>query len=250
MYKNIALRIKWFIEKKRQRKTVPVSAGWALLERRISAAKKVVDLGCGANPHPKATVAVDAYVDPLHRGLGSGPTIDLAEMKRRNVTFINSDIMKLPFADKEFDFAYSHHVFEHLPDPKAACLEMSRIASAGCIVTPSVFAELAFGRPYHLWLVMARGHRLIFMKKLPEEDRPFGPHPEPLGGGKFRVTQESNPFDLLFNYGGWYRGRERMPRLERHVKEMVASRSVVMSTVFHWQDKIDCTVIDENGDLR
>ncbi|MEJ5376954.1 MAG: methyltransferase domain-containing protein [bacterium] len=42
----------------------------------------------------------------------------------------------LPFADKTFDFAYAHHVFEHLPDPKRAFAEMCRIVNAGPIETP------------------------------------------------------------------------------------------------------------------
>jgi SAM-dependent methyltransferase len=144
--------------------------------------KTIVDLGCGNNPVPGATAAVDLNLEPSERALGHGSSIDVERFKQRGIRFVNSRIdAPLPFADKEFDFAYSHHVFEHVEDPAIACAEMVRIARAGAIITPSPFAELAFGRPYHRWLVLDRAGALFFFSKRREEDRPFGEHPEWVG---------------------------------------------------------------------
>ena len=49
------------------------------------------------------------------RALGAGPTINVQKMKERGIAFVNTRIEStLPFNDKEFDFAYSHHVFRAL----------------------------------------------------------------------------------------------------------------------------------------
>ena len=226
-----------------------VSREWLELNKRINCAKQVVDLGCGANPHPKATVAVDAFIDPLHRGLGQGPQIDLDIFQKKGIRFVHATIDDLPFPDKEFDFAYSHHAFEHLPDPKKACAEICRIAKSGAIITPSVFAEYVFGRPYHLWFVTARGNRLVFIRKTPREDRPFGDHPLKDGSGGFLVTPESNRFDMLLNDNWWYRGRERMPRISALLRKYWYSHSPVMEVVFLWEGSFDCTVIYEDGTI-
>lgn len=239
------------IMSQRSSSTLPeTSIEWEILGEHLNKSKRIIDLGCGANPHPKAMMAVDAFLEPEQRGLGQGPFINAKTFSDRAVHFIQADLSSLPFADKEFDFAYSHHVFEHLPDPKKACKEMCRIAGAGAIITPSVFAEVSFGRPYHLWFVMARGNRLIFIRKTEREDRPFGNHPMKNKKGKFVVTPESNPFDILLNDNGWYRGREQMPRLSAMIRNYWYSHSPVMEVIFLWKNSFECTVIYEDGSIE
>lgn len=227
-----------------------VSPEWRELQRRLQKAKKVIDLGCGTNPHPRAMVGVDAFLEPVQRALGYGRRIRVEDFRKRGVQFIQADLTALPFADKSFDFAYAHHVFEHLPDPQKACAEMRRIAKAGAIITPSIFAEIAFGRPYHLWLVIARGNTLIFVRKMAYEDCPFGKHPIPKKKGGYIVTSETNPFDILLNDGGWYHGREKMPRLSRLLRKYWYSHSPVMEVVFLWEGDFNCVVVHEDGRIE
>lgn len=215
----------------------------------MSMAHRVIDLGCGANPHPRAFVAVDGFLKPLHRNLGQGPELRSETFVRKGVNFVQADLTALPFPDKAFDFAYSHHVFEHLPDPKRACLEICRIAHRGAIITPSVFAEIAFGRPYHRWFVIDRGDTLIFIRKIPQENQPFGDHPIPKKGGGYIVTKQTNPFDMLLNEGGWYHGRERMPRLSLLLHHFLTSHSPIHKVTFLWEREFHCLVIDEDGKL-
>lgn len=227
-----------------------LSPEWQSLETELSKAKKIVDLGCGTKPHPQATVAVDAFLEPGHRTLGSGATIDPKAFEKSNVRFVQADITNLPFADKEFDFAYSHHVFEHLPEPKKACMEMCRIAKAGAIITPSIFCEIAFGRPYHLWLVFARNDTLFFVRKTNRENCPFGDHPVPQENGTFNVTSTTNPFDILLNDGHWYWGLQRMPRLSRLLRKFWYSHSPVTEVIFLWQGTFNCVVLREDGRIE
>lgn len=227
---------------------------WAEAQDRMlalhEAGRPIVDLGCGPSPHPCAGVAVDRYLEPAQRGLGDGAWIGAGTFAARGVRFVQGDLEQLPFGDKAFDYAHSSHAFEHLPDPKRACAEMARVAREGVIVTPSIFAEHAFGRPYHRWMVMARGDTLIFVEKTAELDRPFGEHPRRGADGRFVVDAESNPFDLLLNRPGWYRGRERMPRLARRLQDFVRSHHPVAELVFPWRDGIRCVVIDAAGEVR
>jgi SAM-dependent methyltransferase len=51
----------------------------------------------------------------------------------------------LPFADKSVDFIYCRHVLEDLHNPLHVCQEMSRVAKAGYIETPSPIAEVCYG---------------------------------------------------------------------------------------------------------
>ncbi len=227
--------------------TVNPSPQWRRLEERLRTAERMIDLGCGAHPNPRALVGVDAFIQPEHRVLGTGDQLTAGLFRERGVKFVQAELGALPFRAGEFDFAYSHHAFEHVPDPKAACHEMMRVARSGAIVTPSVFAEFAFGRPYHLWLVLQRRNTLIFIRKLVEEDRPFGEHPEPESSGGWRATASTNPFELLLNDGAWYHGREIMPRLSRLLRGYWYSHSSIIEVVFLWEGQFDVVVIDDAG---
>ena len=244
MLKSILQKV---ISKSQSQSSPGVSEQWDKLQEHLSTTKRLIDLGCGAHPHPRAVVGVDAFLEPLHRNLGYGPDLKAKDFRKQGVWFIQADLAALPFGDKEFDFAYSNHAFEHLPYPRKACSEMCRIAERGAIVTPSVFAEIAYGRSYHLWLVVARGNTLVFIKKTTHEDRPFGDHPIPKPDGGYRVTKKTNPFDILLNEGGWYHGRERMPRLSRLLRHFRYTHSPVHKVVFLWEGKFDCIVIYEDG---
>ena len=110
------------------------------VKNKLKESRKIIDLGCGNNPVEGATIGVDFYIEPYERALGEGIKINIQEMKEKGITFLNTRIDSLlPFKDKEFDFVYSHHVFEHLDDPGMACSEAMRIGKSGVIITPLYF---------------------------------------------------------------------------------------------------------------
>ena len=220
---------------------------WTAVKDKLSKAKKIIDLGCGNNPVKGASVGVDLYIDPKERHGGHGPEIDIRQMESKGIKFINSRIdAQLPFKDKEFDFAYSHHVFEHLDDPATACREMIRVAKAGVIITPSYFAEIIFGRPYHRWLVMDRDKTIYFFRKRPFENIPFGTQPARSRDGKtWRLDQDTNPFDMLLNDENWYHGQKgQMPELTSMLRQHWYSHSPLLEIVFLWDSTFECVVIE------
>ena len=113
---------------------------------------KRIDVGCGGGPKRPA-VGYDMYCDVLDKALIS-------------VTpYVQCPMEKMPFKDKEFDFARCHHVIEHTQDPDRACSELVRIARAGILSFPTAQAEIQFGRKDHNWFVFIDRGRLLFVRK-------------------------------------------------------------------------------------
>jgi len=102
------------------------------LAQRVPADAKVLEIGPGFVPFPRANVFVD-YKDLPNLPAGKPKhSCDLA-------------VDPLPFSDKEFDFIYCRHVLEDMYDPFHLIREMSRVGKAGYIEMPSPFAELGRG---------------------------------------------------------------------------------------------------------
>lgn len=139
---------------------------------------RVVDVGGGAAPFPRADYVIDAL--PFGAaGCGSHGNIDrlLAVPPRYNrdrwVQLDLCDRRPWPFPDKSFDFAICSHLLEDLRDPIWVCSELQRIAKAGYIEFPSRVEEQSRGveNPrqagyyHHRWLITRDGNGLQFRHK-------------------------------------------------------------------------------------
>lgn len=139
---------------------VPQIVQW--LADRLPADAKVLEIGPGHVPFPRAREFVD-FAESVN---ANGPVhkIDIATQP-------------LPFADKSFDFVYCRHVLEDMYNPFGLCAEMSRVAKAGYIETPSPIAEISRGvdgnappyRGYHHHRFVIANYRdeLRFVSKYP-----------------------------------------------------------------------------------
>ena len=124
---------------------------------------KVLDIGPGTAPFSRADMFVD-WTKP-----------DTIPDHKFRACDIHRD--RLPFDDKTFDFVYCRHVLEDLYNPFLIVAEMSRVAKAGYIETPSPLAEVCRGidgdsppwRGYHhhRFLIWNRGGILFFLTKYP-----------------------------------------------------------------------------------
>lgn len=131
---------------------------------KIPEGARVLEIGPGPFPFPRANVFVDWELKKLPKG-AEGYVCDLG-----------SD--PLPFPDKSFDFIYCRHVLEDMFNPFALCAEMSRVGKAGYIETPSPLAEMVRGvergsleyRGYHhhRYVVWKHGDELVFVAKYPK----------------------------------------------------------------------------------
>ena len=130
---------------------------------RIAPDARVLEIGPGNLPFPRAGEFVD-FTDLSPNLPGPCHKIDMASQR-------------LPFADKSFDFVYCRHVLEDMWNPFALCAEMSRVAKAGYVETPSPIAELCRGTdgaapPYrgyhhHRFMVWNYRNELRFVSKYP-----------------------------------------------------------------------------------
>jgi SAM-dependent methyltransferase len=107
---------------------------------------RVLEVGGGHRPHPRANVVVDKFTQSnFHR---SG---DLKVLK--NQTFLEADGENLPFADKEFDYVICSHVLEHVDNPEKFLSEQFRVAKRGYMETPSLLGEVLYARESHKWII-------------------------------------------------------------------------------------------------
>jgi hypothetical protein len=124
----------------------------------VAGGARVLEIGPGSVPFPQATDFVDWK---------SGDRVTACDLNRE----------PLPYPDKSFDFVYCRHVLEDLYDPFRVCDEMSRVARAGFIETPSPLAEFCKGvdgsspawRGYHhhRYFVWDQDGVLTFLGKYP-----------------------------------------------------------------------------------
>ena len=141
---------------------------------RLPATARVLDVGGGGSPFPRADYVLDLGSYESRARLGR-LAIGCAERFTRE-TWIRRDVCARepwPFEDKFFDYAVCSHLLEDVRDPVWVCSELSRVARAGYIETPSRILEqsrgvehpLYAGFYHHRWLVEARDGHLVFRHK-------------------------------------------------------------------------------------
>ena len=135
---------------------------------------RVVDVGGGASPCPRADVVIDAVAYRDRGKLGVAATGQAQRYDES--TWIQVDLCgreRWPIPDKSFDYAICSHVLEDLRDPIRVCTELQRIAKAGYIGTPSRILEqsrgiehpLYAGYYHYRWLVSVEDGCLCFRFK-------------------------------------------------------------------------------------
>jgi len=121
----------------------------------IADGHRVLDVGSGHVPFPRADTLLEKYPDQDAERSGVG--IDRADPR-----LVIGDATAMPFADKEFDYVVASHIAEHVDDPAAFFAELSRVARAGYIETPGWLGDLVLREPFHPWRIRRRGSVLEF----------------------------------------------------------------------------------------
>ena len=146
------------MKRHRRRVSVPVIAGWSRTRVPVTPDMRVVDIGSGAHPNARADVLVDRDLfDDRHRA-GSA-------LVRDGRPLVCADVTALPFRQGAFDFAIVSHLAEHVEVPATMCSELSRIAIAGYVETPSPLCDVLLHEDYHLWRVSQGDGELLFVRK-------------------------------------------------------------------------------------
>jgi ubiquinone/menaquinone biosynthesis C-methylase UbiE len=104
------------------------------------APKRILVVGCGTG-REAAQLAQSLGSDVT--GIDIAPRFDAAAAKAARLQW--GDATALEFPDAAFDFVYSYHALEHIPDYRAALAQMKRVLA----------------KDGHFWLGTPNRHRLI-----------------------------------------------------------------------------------------
>ena len=177
---------------------------------RVADGARVLEVGPGHMPFPLADTFVGWLVDD--------------DAKADNVVQCDIQEDTLPFDDDAFDFVYCRHVLEDIYNPFHLCREMSRVAKAGYLETPSPIAEMCRGidatspawRGYihHRYFAWNDGGTLRFLSKYPAV--------EFIGNEDF----------------------------ERQIVELLRAHNLYWNTYFHWEGEIPFTYYQHETDYN
>ena len=132
----------------------------------------VLDVGGWAAPIARADWVIDLMPYATRGMYGE---VNAANERFDETTWVARDICARepwPFEDDQFDFAVCAHTLEDVRDPVWVCDELTRVARAGYIETPSRLEEQTYGVhgpwvgwSHHHWLVELEGGTLTFVFK-------------------------------------------------------------------------------------
>ena len=132
------------------------------LIKSIRSADRVLEIGPGGTPHPRADVLLEydfasASVSEAQRGY----TPPMKTSKQ--VVFYKGN--RFPFEDRAFDYVICSHVIEHVQDVTTFIAELNRVGSAGYLEYPTIYYEYVYNFPEHLTFVKRKGGCLYWMNK-------------------------------------------------------------------------------------
>jgi ubiquinone/menaquinone biosynthesis C-methylase UbiE len=107
----------------------------------IFSKRKVVDAGAGAGDQSRYLLSLGADVISVDLS----PAIDVVASKLRmhsNWVGVQADIMRLPFADKQFDMVYCEGVIQHTADSAKTVKELCRIISENGIILAAHYVRV------------------------------------------------------------------------------------------------------------
>ena len=151
----------------------------------INRHQTVIDIGSGHAPLVRSDILCDFI--PFNE-TSQRPVAGIYTPPNR---FVVGNVLELPFGTKKFDFAYSRALLEHVPDPKKACEEISRIAKKGLLILPSYLWEIMGGSKPHLWLISRKEDTLVFQRKTSKHLELNAQIPE--------IIRNSEQYESLFN---------------------------------------------------
>jgi SAM-dependent methyltransferase len=136
---------------------------------------RVLDVGGVRQMSRHATHVIDVMTYDAAKAAWGDYFIDRAIAPENWAVQDICDSKPFPYPDKYFDFVIASHILEDVRDPVRVCAELSRIAKAGYVETPSMFVELTrgvdpwgsayVGYYHHRWLVRAVDGGLEFLFK-------------------------------------------------------------------------------------
>jgi methyltransferase family protein len=174
---------------------------------------RVLDVGGGMDPFPRADAVMDMEPYPAHvaRLKAKGEQTRFAPESWFVGDICHPQVWtRIP--DQAFDFVVCSHTLEDVRDPVFVCSQLQRVARAGYIETPSKFRECAkatrtdviSGWDHHRWIVEVEDGTLFFKLK-----NPFIHHFDYLGEARRRHVFDYYNMFLAVHWRGSFDYAER-----------------------------------------
>jgi len=124
---------------------------------------RVLEVGPGGTPHPRADVFLEKVFDEEEAMAQRGYTEELKTEKE--IVFYNGN--KFPFKDNEFDYVICSHVLEHISSDQIEYFiaEISRVAKRGYIEFPTIYYDYIYNFPEHLTFLMYENNTIKYIGK-------------------------------------------------------------------------------------
>lgn len=123
---------------------------------------RVLEVGPGLSPHPKATVLLDLEYDDEEAYLRQVGQKQLTERPHGVVTYKGG---RFPFETKEFDYTICAQVLEHVEDVPAFLSEVFRVSRRGYIEYPTIYYEYLYNFFVHRQLLRMKEGVLLYLPK-------------------------------------------------------------------------------------
>lgn len=187
------------------------------LKLKIAKQALVLDVGSGHNPHPRANVIADKFIDTnYHRAS------DIKVLK--NQKFVQADGESLPFENNEFDYVICSHVVEHVDNPNQFLNELSRVGKSGYLEAPSLLGEYLIPKESHKWVLLDINEKLIIVSK------------ERIG---FTTSHDFGELFLDF-----------LPKSSLGFKILQRTHPQLFTVNYEWREKIDFIVEPDDKELK
>jgi len=184
---------------------------------KIQASAKVLDVGSGHNPHPRANVIADKFIDTNYHRADNIKVL-------KNQRFVEADGQSLPFKDNEFDYVICCHVVEHVDDPARFLNELSRVGKQGYLEAPSLLGEYLIPKESHQWVILDIDNRLVFVNKK-----------------RLGFTTSHDFGELFLDY---------LPKSSIGFKIMQRTHPQLFTVNYEWKDAIEFEVEPSDEDLK
>jgi hypothetical protein len=130
--------------------------------RSIRPGDRVLEVGPGGTPHPRADVFLEKAFSSEQAAKGQrGHAPPLVTEK----PVISYEGGRFPFSNDEFDYVICSHVLEHVDDVDALAHELSRVAHRGYLEFPTVYYDYLYDFPEHPTIVFHDGDAIYWMPK-------------------------------------------------------------------------------------
>jgi hypothetical protein len=128
----------------------------------IRPSDRVLEVGPGGTPHPRADVFLERAFDDPTVALGQR---GYAPPLKTGKPVMRFDGRRFPFEDGAFDYVICSHVLEHVEDVDSFAGELTRVAPRGYVEFPTIYYDYAYNFPEHITLVAWRDGVVRWMPK-------------------------------------------------------------------------------------